>query len=435
MGRLRRCRIGWRVGLAVAAAAIATGCSGDPPTSFVGESAHFRLYVDPDLLPLPYGFSDDDALAALETEWADVGTMLKMPDGKITYRWYTSAHAADACGPGEGGCTKEAELEVDAPTLPNEHELNHAYAYLRAQRRPIPLLAEGLAEAIACDGQVQVAGAADWRSMVASLSSAEVESQGGLFVRTLIRTYGIDAFLRYYEQSPERRDPALFGANFAQFWGASVDDVWAQAHDPATAGADSKICPCSLPALVPGAPVVTDRARVPYWTVPADLGGQTLALTAAPRGQIGIADCSGAQGPLSGSSVLAQIDGSAGWFVRGPLAATSLDGFVSDDCASAVPYPLAADSVGRQSFLTVVVPVSKRRSTVFVAVDIDAAGRVYEGPQEVCATCAFDQGTCAPAEAGAMTPVSGSFRARFDASSLANFPKGDLAWSEMWLVW
>ena len=50
----------------------------------------------------------------------------------------------------EGGCTKEAAMEIDAPLLPDAHELIHAYTYLRSPRRPIPFLAEGMAEAIGC---------------------------------------------------------------------------------------------------------------------------------------------------------------------------------------------------------------------------------------------------------------------------------------------
>ena len=69
-------------------------CGGNPPAVFVGESLHFRLYVDPALMPLPAAFAGDNALDALETEWSDVATMLQMPDGKITYYWYTPEHIA-----------------------------------------------------------------------------------------------------------------------------------------------------------------------------------------------------------------------------------------------------------------------------------------------------------------------------------------------------
>src|SRR5262252_8709167 len=103
----------------------AAGCSDQPPAVFVGESTHFKLYVDPVLMPLPDAFAGDNALAALETEWSDVATMLNMPDGKITYYWYAPAHIAAACNDGaEGGCTKEDDLEIDAPLLPDAHELN-----------------------------------------------------------------------------------------------------------------------------------------------------------------------------------------------------------------------------------------------------------------------------------------------------------------------
>ena len=77
------------VPLSCALAVAAIGCGGNPPAVFVGESAHFRLYVDPALMPLPAAFDGDNALAALETEWADVATMLKTPDCKIV--------AATAC--------------------------------------------------------------------------------------------------------------------------------------------------------------------------------------------------------------------------------------------------------------------------------------------------------------------------------------------------
>ena len=207
----------------------AVGCGGNPPAVFVGESLHFRLYVDPALMPLPAAFAGDNALDALETEWSDVATMLDMPDGKITYYWYTPEHIGIACDDTtEGGCTKEAAMEIDAPLLPDAHELNHAYTYLRSPRRPIPFLAEGMAEAIGCGYEAPLSASFaddDWRQAVVELRSDRVYGLGGLFVRHMIRRHGIEAFLRYYEQSPERRDPALFAANFESFWGERIDDV------------------------------------------------------------------------------------------------------------------------------------------------------------------------------------------------------------------
>src|SRR5437763_15636865 len=93
----------------------------------------------------------------------------------------------------------------------------------------------------------------DWRAAVAAVRSDDVYGLGGLFVRQMIRRHGIDDFLRYYEQAPERRDPALFAANFQSFWGLSIDDVWADITTPVPGipFIDQKICPCSLPALPP----------------------------------------------------------------------------------------------------------------------------------------------------------------------------------------
>jgi hypothetical protein len=434
MVRLWRRRAGWSVAVALSAVALATGCNSDPPTVFVGESAHFRLYIDPDLLARPYDDSADDALAALETEWSDVATMLHMPDGKITYRWYTDAHATAACGPGELGCMKASEMEIDAPTLPNEHELNHAYAYLRTHRRAIPLLAEGLAEAIGCDGEQQAAGSSDWRALAASLPSGDVESQGGRFVRTLIRSYGIDAFLQYYQQSPERRDPALFGANFAHFWGTSVDDVWAQANGaaPFYRPNDTKICPCSLPTLVPGEASVIDRARAPYWTLPTD--GQTFALTAASPLGAAIFDCSGSQLSLPNSDAsLARLDPGTAWFARTPVVA-SIGHFVSDDCASAAHYPLAKDASG-PTYLTVAIPASAAGSDVFVALDVAAPAQVDHDVQAICDSCAFDQGSCQPVTGTGATPVSGSVYMRLGPGSFHSASGADVAWALMRFSW
>ena len=135
----------------------------------------------------------------------------------------------------EGACLWEQGLEVDSPSLPKPHELNHAYAYLRKQREPIPFLAEGIAEAIACGTDVPATiDDVPWESVVAEPgTSNEIYTQGGALVRHLIRAHGIEAFLRYYEQSPEQRDPALFAANFQSFWNTTLDEVWTDLHPAA----------------------------------------------------------------------------------------------------------------------------------------------------------------------------------------------------------
>jgi hypothetical protein len=411
-----------RLAPALASALLAAGCGGRPPATFVGESAHFRLYVDPELMPLPAAFAGDNALAALETEWSDVATMLRTPDRKITYYWYAVSHVSDACGDSnEGGCTKEEEMEIDAALLPDAHELNHAYTYLRAPRRPIPLLAEGIAEAIGCGREKPLPATpnADWRTAAAGVASADVYGEGGLLVRHLIRTQGIDAFLRYYEQSPERRDPALFGANFESFWGVPLDDVWTEIHTPpASAVVDQKICPCSLPALVPNAELVDDPARAPYWTLPGDLGGETIALSADPWTTASIRDCAGALSPLFGKGLLARLDSTAGWYIPAPLAAAAIGRFASERCEDVIPYEPPADFALSYPYMTLTVPASTASADLFVKVQLPSPARI-SGVDEICDSCAFDQGTCQPLPLNGKAEVSGTFYARLRFNNLA----------------
>ena len=89
----------------------------------------------------------------------------------------------------EGACLWEQGLEVDSPSLPKPHELNHAYAYLRKQREPIPFLAEGIAEAIACGTDVPATiDDVPWESVVAEPgTSNEIYTQGGALVRVRLQ--------------------------------------------------------------------------------------------------------------------------------------------------------------------------------------------------------------------------------------------------------
>ena len=164
-------------------------------------------------------------------------------------------------------------------------------------------------------------------------SSNDVYDQGGIFVRYLIRTYGIDAFLRYYEQSPEQRDSALFAANFQSFWNLSLDGVWTAIHTPppgALPVAETKICPCSLPPLEASGAVTNDPALAPYWPL-ADTGSGTLALGAAAGQRVWIRDCAGIREPLIGKGVLARLGGAEPRYVLPPLETATVDSYVADD--------------------------------------------------------------------------------------------------------
>jgi hypothetical protein len=419
--------VAWRTSAALGLAVLA-GCGRPtPPGALVGESAHFRLYVDPDA-EVPAGLDGANGLVALETEWADVHTMLQMPEGKkITYYLVSHDHLAAACGEAdEGACIWEQSLEIDSPTLPNPHELNHAYMYLRKPRKPIPFLAEGIAEAIACGTDVPLSlEQVPWPSVVGAQDTSTVYVQGGAFVRYLIRTYGVEAFLNYYEQSPEQRDPALFAANFQAFWHTTLDDVWSAmnvALGPLSDG-DTKICPCSLPALVPSGPVANDPARAPYWTLP-DPGAQTFAFSASLQA-VAVKDCAGVRAPLVGQQVLARLGGAEPRYVLSPVGRATLDSYLADTCAGTAPYPLSPPlSLGNDVVLGVASP-----STVTVYLDLASSfsGFLWFGLEQVCATCGFDQGTCQPIGAGSTPAVQGPVYAR--ATLHQPGPPTDVVWS------
>jgi hypothetical protein len=241
-----------------------------------------------------------------------------------------------------------------------------------------------------------------------------------LLVRHLIRTQGIDAFLRYYEQSPERRDPALFGANFESFWGLPLDDVWTTIHALPADGVvvDQKICPCSLAALVPNAAVLDDPARSPYWTLPVDLGGETIALTADMWATASIRDCSGAVSSLFGKGLLARLESTAGWYVPAPLAAAALDRFASERCEDATPYEPPPDFALSYPYMTLTVPANTAGPDLFVAIELPSPSRV-SGADEICDSCAFDVGSCQPVPLNAKVEVSGTFYARLRFNNLA----------------
>jgi hypothetical protein len=418
---------------AALAASAAAGCGDRPvPGPLVGESAHFRLFIDPAIAPDP-ALDGDNGLAALETEWSDVASILHMPAGKkIEYHWLSDDHVQAACGDRyESGCTWEDTLEIDAPSLPDAHELNHAYAYLLAQRKPIPFLAEGLAEAIGCsiDHSPTITDVTrPWPAIVASLSSSPDVYEGGtLFVRHLIRAHGADAFMRYYEQSPEERDPALFAANFAAFWGESVDDFWTELH-AWTVGdylIDRKICPCGLPALPTDGALPDDPARAPYWPLP-DSGGETLAMSAGPGEFAWIRDCAGAGTEFSGSSelrdkvVLARLAADVPRLVGAPLVSATRDNYVSDTCEDAAlftvpPYfvygfPTIAVAVNTPTPVSTTMIPWPPPVTVYLKIATPMALKVSGA--DICLTCAFDQGACQPATAGASITVQGTFYAR-----------------------
>jgi hypothetical protein len=407
---------------------LAAGCGPPPmPGVLVGESAHFRLFVDPnfDLAPPAAYMQGAEGLAALETDWADKRTMLGMPEGrKIDYHLLGVDHIASSCeGRSEVGCEAFGYLEIAAPYLPYQHELMHAYMELLAPGGlPIPLLAEGAAQSIGCDTEAEtdLTYIVPWQQAVTETSAdtfEDIYGEGGVLARYLIRTKGVEAFIRYYRQAPQRRDPALFAENFFDFWNMSIDDVWAAMHvvPAGAATTDESICPCSLPALpIDGEPIANDLDTNPYWTLPNAPGG-SVGLTAGSRpkgpspssssddGKLIFQDCLGTA-PLFGGSSAAVIqlpsDGRQR-YLQSPIASsTVVADYLSETCAGTVPFQLPAGfwDAGQSVLQTIARQTTAAALAMYLQIQVPSATQVstYGPADEICDSCAFDQGPCQP---------------------------------------
>jgi hypothetical protein len=412
--------------------ALAAGCLANPAPypelsgTLVGESAHFRLFVDPDVdtSSLPGYLQGWVSVDALEADWADKQTMLKMPEGKtkIDYHLMTHAHIVAACQAEADSCELGATLQIATDGVVFQHELIHAYMQLAAPgAEPMPFIREGTAQAIGCYSLPWKVSAADFApSWQQAVTSDEWEyGEGGVFARYLIRTQGIEAFVRYYRQAPGRRDPALFAANFSAFWKMSIDDAWAAMHTLILAtGNDAPICPCSWPTpATDRQPLDSNPATHPYWPLP-DTGEASLALT-APSGQfIDFADCEGVapyiesnasafQTTDAGATPLTDVavaivqlpsDGRRR-YTTASISTASVGAYIADTCGGGVPYQLPPDFVNGWGEVSLIVDqASIGAVTKYAQVQLSSSGLANLGlgpDMDVCGECDFIQPSCA----------------------------------------
>jgi hypothetical protein len=304
----------------------------------------------------------------------------------------------------------------------------HAYmALLSSARRPIAMIGEGAAQSLGCatDQGTPFSENPPWQQVVleAPTDSTEVYDQGGLLARYLIRTQGIDAFVSYYRQAPELRDPGVFAANFQAFWGMTIDEAWTAMHVPPAGSVwtDQTICPCSLPALVPdGQPTGFDsRAATRYWTLPAT-AGQAIALD-SPGGsyEVTLEDCAGVMpkilGPAGGPLITDLQSNSRAYVLQ--VATATVGQYLADDCASTTPYQVPANVLNGAGTVELVASRVSGAVTKYTQVQVPAAAQLeLSGLQELCDTCNFDQGNCQPLPVnGATVPLQGTayVRTRF----------------------
>ena len=252
-------------------------------------------------------------------------------------------------------------------------------------------------------------GAGAW-SEAAADPAADVYSEGGLFARYLIRTQGIDAFVRYYRQAPGLRDPALFAINFSAFWNMTVDDVWTAMHvvNPGAATTDATICPCSLPASRP-----TDNrplhARQPLLDARGDPG--RVDRRDGPR-QIHIVSTTAKGSPTipdgqrripadtpeiaDANVAIVQLADGRSRYLPAPTSQASAGQYLADSCAGTTPYALPADFLSGPGNLWILAgPADADSVTMYLQLQIPAAAKVTTGEGVgICDSCAFDQGSC-----------------------------------------
>jgi hypothetical protein len=168
--------------------------------------------------------------------------------------------------------------------------------------------------------------------------------------------------------------------------------------------------------------VTTDVARAPYWPLP-DAAGRTLSFTAPFGKSVVIKDCAGIRGPLVGKAVLTRLEGTAPRYVLPPLEAATIDSYLTDDCASAAPYPVSPLMTATGYLL---IGVANPASSVTFYLDLASpfSGVLHGGLQETCADCGFDQGACQPIAPGATSTVQGPLhgRVRLNRSSMNPTP-------------
>ena len=242
----------------------------------------------------------------------------------------------------------------------------------------------------------------------------DVYVQGGLFTRYLIRTQGIDAYLRYYAQAPAARDPAMFAANFSAFWNMSIDDVWTAMHAVAPGAATTTL---DLPLLAPmlptdGRPLPNNLATQYYWPLP-DAAGASLAITAPAGSAFWFSDCEGVAPSFeSASSTKQAMNPNAGSltdvmlafvqppsdgrrrYTGAPITTVSLGQYIADSCGGAVPYQLPQDFVTGSGELSIIVDQSSIGGVAkYAQVQVPSTGSASLGPGiGYCSSCEFGNG-------------------------------------------
>jgi hypothetical protein len=237
------------------------GCGDDlPGHDTVLGSEHFRLFA--------YGGARVSAadLQWLENHYSSSRAFLKFQDHLVEYHLFSSIEEVEKiCTIGGSvfpACAKGTK--VYAARVPYEHELIHAY--MAPLGRAPPLLEEGVADGVSCEGGPIVGGWPSWQ-VVAALPAANQDAvyrAGVALFGFLTRRFGIDAFVEYYGMARPTLDPEIFRLDFEAHWQMPLDEAWQEMQVTRNGtGGLWPICPC------------TDEKTLPLDGSAIDLGSLT----------------------------------------------------------------------------------------------------------------------------------------------------------------
>lgn len=248
--------------------ALVAACAPDLPNDQVLTSAHFRYHarktaiVDPTILDrLEARREEFDARFGIESPFVDYYLFDDRPD-----------LAANSPCPGRD-CTAGAPSGSSIFTTAALHEHELVHGFLGGAGYPAMVVAEGIAQHVAC---VQPHWAstrlpASWPEAVrVGNDSGSAYNFGQRLSAWMLATRGPTAFISFYGESLQTRDPALFALQFESFWRRRLSEVAEEVNDARFEGSS---CTCTAPALPDGGAPSTFVARQDYRTV--ELTGQS----------------------------------------------------------------------------------------------------------------------------------------------------------------
>ncbi|MCY1056169.1 hypothetical protein [Nannocystis sp. SCPEA4] len=240
----------------VLACALACGCRELPDVTHEGQ--HVRLALDPGLELCAGSVAHMDEFVALLS--AELGLEVPTDDERLLAYWLERDDfvARTACSEGADGCARNGVFF--ARLLPINHEFVHTVA--TPLGRSLSFFNEGLAVSYQGLGGVIDADEAALLDPIEPLLRAPTNKllgiaggypHAGAFVAFLIRTYGLDAYLRVVDDIGLAADVDDIDRAFQAGFGASLTEILAEfkitSNRCAHPAYDAKLLECAAPEL------------------------------------------------------------------------------------------------------------------------------------------------------------------------------------------